>query len=301
MVHVTCYLVHVYHSDVRGSSWRLRQDQSVTTELQLNRGLYMSFASGERPLAGRRALITGGNRGIGKAIAFALAEQGCDVAITYNRSVSQAREVIATLRSFAMDCESFPLSMDEDIDYDKFCREVLSSFGPVDILINNAGMDYHGCPVSDTPSEDVWRLMRINAIAPHSLCSAFIPTLRQAARSDIIFISSLVTAMYGPNFAPYGMSKAALEALAFTLAKEERQYNMHVNIVAPGLVDTDMGARFTGNAKGGAAREKIMESLAYGRVCKPEEVASAVSYLVSPGASYINGQRIYVDGGGPLM
>src|SRR5690606_10743014 len=137
--------------------------------------------------------------------------------------------------------------------------------------ISNAGIDYRGCPVAETTVDEVQRIMQVNAIAPHALSAAFIPTLRKASRSDIIFISSVVTAIYGPGFAPYGMSKAALEALAFTLSKEEREHNMHVNIIAPGLVDTEMGARFTGNANAGTAREKIISSLPYGRICQPAE------------------------------
>jgi NAD(P)-dependent dehydrogenase (short-subunit alcohol dehydrogenase family) len=261
----------------------------------------MTANASEKPLHGRRALVTGGNRGIGQAIAVALARQGCDVAITYNQGRTTAEAVAAELRNMSIQSASFALKLDEGQDYIAFAAGVDDAFGPIDMLISNAGVDYRGCPVADTPIEEVRQMMQINAIAPHALSAAFIPTLRKAQRSDIIFISSMVTALYGPNFAPYAMSKAALEALAFTLAKEERAHNMHVNIVAPGLVDTDMGARFTGNASGGAARDKIIESLPYGRICRPEEVAGAVSYLVSPGSSYVNGQRLYIDGGGPLL
>jgi NAD(P)-dependent dehydrogenase (short-subunit alcohol dehydrogenase family) len=261
----------------------------------------MSADNLNKPLHGRRALVTGGNRGIGRAIALKLADQGCDVAITYNRGQTQAEAVAAELRALAVSSQTFVLQLEEPQDYRVLVEQVNGSFGAIDMLISNAGIDFRGCPVADTPIDEVRQMMQVNAVAPHALSAAFIPTLRRAPRSDIVFISSMVTAMYGPRFAPYGMSKAALEALAFCLAKEERSHNMHVNVVAPGLVDTDMGARFTGNANAGAARDLITASLPYGRICQPAEVADAVAYFVGPGASYVNGQRVYVDGGGSLL
>jgi NAD(P)-dependent dehydrogenase (short-subunit alcohol dehydrogenase family) len=110
-------------------------------------------------------------------------------------------------------------------------------------------------------------------------------------------ISSTVTEILGAGYAPYAMSKAALEALAFVLAKEEREHGIHVNVVAPGLVEAGMGLDYI-ERMGSGDVQGVAALAPYGRVCQPEEVASVVSFLVSEGASYVNGQRIYVQGGG---
>ena len=123
--------------------------------------------------------------------------------------------------------------------------------------------------------------------------------MREQPRGDIVFVSSIATQHYQANGAPYSMGKAAMEALAFTLAKEERRNNIHTNIVAPGLVVTEMGRRLVKGAGGVEDISTLDASSPYGRVCRPEDVAGVVRWLVSEGAGYVNGQRIYVDGGGP--
>ncbi len=119
--------------------------------------------------------------------------------------------------------------------------------------------------------------------------------MRTRPRGDIVFISSAATRSHAANSAPYNMGKTAMEALAFTLAKEERRHGIHVNIVAPGLVKTEMGRRLM-NAFGQDI-EAMDPSAPYGRVCRPEDVAAVVRWVVSDGAGYVNGERIYVDAG----
>jgi NAD(P)-dependent dehydrogenase (short-subunit alcohol dehydrogenase family) len=108
----------------------------------------------------------------------------------------------------------------------------------------------------------------------------------------------VATLSHGANGAPYNMGKAALEALAFTLAKEERGHGVRVNVVAPGLVETEMGRRLMRAAAGITDLRTLDSAAPYGRVCQPEDVAGVVRFLVSEGAGYVNGQRLYVDGGG---
>ena len=127
--------------------------------------------------------------------------------------------------------------------------------------------------------------------------------MRTRPRGDIVMISSVATSNMGPNGAPYNMGKAAMEALAFTLAKEERPHGIHVNIVCPGLVETDMGVRLT-RARSGNLDLTDLRSLdatmPLGHVCQPEDIANVVLFLCSGLAGYVTGQRIVVDGGGPL-
>ena len=138
--------------------------------------------------------------------------------------------------------------------------------------------------------------MRTHALGPFWLTNLLLPRMRTKPRGDIVFISSNTTRAKGmPGGAPYHMGKHAMEALAFSLAKEERGKGIHVNIVAPGLVKTEMGRRLM-NAWGQDI-DAMDESSPYGRVCRPEDIANVVRWIVSEGAGYVNGERIYVDGG----
>ena len=122
--------------------------------------------------------------------------------------------------------------------------------------------------------------------------------MRERARGDIVFISSVAARMLARNGAPYNMAKAALEALALTLAKEERAAGIHVNVVAPGLVNSDMGRRLVKAAMGVEDISSLDAGSPFGRVCRPEDVADVVRFLCSDAAGYVTGQVITVDGGG---
>ena len=120
-------------------------------------------------------------------------------------------------------------------------------------------------------------------------------------RGDIVMISSVATTLMSAHGAPYNMGKAAMEALALTLAKEERPNGIHVNVVAPGLVETDMGVRLTRAITGNrdlADLRSLDSASPFGRVCQPSDIAGVVRWLCGPGAGYVTGQRIEVDGGG---
>jgi NAD(P)-dependent dehydrogenase (short-subunit alcohol dehydrogenase family) len=121
--------------------------------------------------------------------------------------------------------------------------------------------------------------------------------MRTLGRGDIVMVSSSVSEVKGAGYAPYCMSKCALEALAAVLAKEERAHGIHVNTVAPGLVETPLGMRYV-EALGGRSMRDLDAIVPFGRVCQPEQVASVVAFLVSAEASYVSGQTVYVHGGG---
>lgn len=250
-------------------------------------------------LAGRRALVTGGHHGIGRAIALALAADGADVAITWRNRAEDARECVEQVRKLGRRAFEVRTEVDDNAQIEAAVLGVEAELGPVDILINNAGLDFEGADVVDTTPEQLEWLMRVNAFAPHHFCKLVIPGMRSRPRGDIVMISSNVSKLLGPGYAPYGMSKAALEALAFVLAKEERDHGIRVNVVAPGLVETEMGMRYVEAISEVDDIRALDAVVPYGRVCQPQEVADVVRFLVSDGASYVNGQRIYVDGGGP--
>jgi NAD(P)-dependent dehydrogenase (short-subunit alcohol dehydrogenase family) len=248
-------------------------------------------------LDGRVALVTGGGRGIGKAIALALAEDGADVAINYRRDEEAAKETVREIEALGRTGRAYPASIDDIEACEALVNAAVADFGYVDILVNNAGIASRGQSVADTDPAEVDRVIRTHAIGSWA-CSKFVlPSMRTRPRGDIVMISSAATLSMGGWSAPYNMGKAAQEALALTLAKEERRKGIHVNIVAPGLVDTEMGRRLVKGAMGVTDIRTMDERAPFGHVCTPEEVADVVRFVVSDAAGYMTAQRIGVDGG----
>ncbi len=247
-------------------------------------------------LAGRVALVTGSGRGIGKAIALGLAADGADVAVNYRRDEDAANETVAEIEKLGRRAKAYVASVADYADCERMAAAVLDDFGHVDILVNNAGVASRGRTVADTDPAEPDRLWKTHAYGAWAMAKLVLPSMRTRPRGDIVMISSAATVQMGPNSAPYNMAKAALEALAWTLAKEERSHGIHVNVVAPGLVDTEMGRRLVGSM-GVEDIRSIDARAAFGHVCTPEEVADVVRFVVSDAASYVNAQRIGVEGG----
>jgi len=245
----------------------------------------------------RVALVTGGGRGIGRSCALGLAEDGCDVAINYRRDADAADATVAEIEALGRRAVAYQASVDILADVEELARAVLDDFGAVDVLVHSAGIASRGRKVVDTDPSEVERVMATHAIAAHNLCRLIVPSMRALPRGDIVFISSVASRLLSAGGAPYNMAKAALEALALTLAKEERPNSIHVNVVAPGLVATEMGRRLV-KALGVDDIATLDATSAFGRVCTPEDVAQAVRFLCSDAAGYISGNVLIVDGGG---
>jgi NAD(P)-dependent dehydrogenase (short-subunit alcohol dehydrogenase family) len=249
-------------------------------------------------LAGRVALVTGGGRGIGRAIALGLAEDGADVAVNYRRDEAAAKETVAAIEKLGRRAIAYAASVDRYDECQRMVESVVRDFGHVDILVNNAGIASRGNTVEKTDPAEMERVVRTHAFGAHYLSQLVLASMKTRPRGDIVMISSAATLGYGAGGAPYNMGKAALEALAFTLAKEVRHRNIHVNVVAPGLVETEMGRRLAKATAGVQDLRELDASMPFGRVCQPEDVANAVRFFVSDRASYITGEKLYVYGGG---
>ncbi|MDQ1534096.1 MAG: hypothetical protein QOF28_1857 [Actinomycetota bacterium] len=248
-------------------------------------------------LDGRVALVTGGGRGIGRAIALGLAADGAAVAVNFRRAEASALATVEEITAAGGRAAAFAASVDRYEDDEKMVAAVREQLGPVDLLVNNAGVASRGLTVADTDPSEVDRLWRTHAFGAWALSKLVLPDMRAAPRGDIVMISSAAVVFMAPFSAPYNMAKSALEALALTLAKEERGHGVHVNIVAPGLVDTEMGRRLVKGAHGVDDIHTLDARSAFGHVCSPDEVAQVVRFVVSDASSYVTGQRIGVDGG----
>jgi NAD(P)-dependent dehydrogenase (short-subunit alcohol dehydrogenase family) len=249
-------------------------------------------------LSGRVALVTGASRGIGKAIALSLARVGADVAVNYRRDGGAAEQTVKEIEALGRKAKAYQASVENWDEDEKMVADVLADFGKISILVNNAGIASRGQAVVDTDPAEMERVVRIHAFGPHYLCKLVVPHMRGEGRGDIIMISSVATLGNGPRGAPYNMGKAAMEALALTLAKEERAHGIRTNIVAPSLTVTEMGKRLTRATSGVEDIHQLDARSPFGRVSEPEDVAAAVTWLVSSANPYANGQKININGGG---
>ena len=249
-------------------------------------------------LSGRTALVTGGSRGIGRAIALSLAGAGADVAINYRRDQAAAEATVRDVQAMGRKAKAYAASVETWDEDQAMVAEVLADFGSIGILVNNAGIASRGQSVADTDPAEMERVVRVHAFGPHYLSKLVIPQMRGLGRGDIVMISSVATLGMAARGGPYNMGKAAMEALALTIAKEERQHGIRCNIVAPSLTVTDMGERLVRATAGVQDIHQLDERSPFGRVSTPEDVAAAVTWLVSSANPYANGQKININGGG---
>ena len=248
------------------------------------------------PLSGRVALVTGGGRGIGRAVSLALAEDGAAVAVNYRRNEEAARQTVDDITSAGGNARMYHATIDDFERAQDMVAMIEGELGAVSILVNNAGIASRGLSVVDTDPGELRRVVAIDAFGSHYLSKLVVPQMRQLGRGDIVMISSVASRGLAANGGPYNMAKAAMEALAVTLSREERQNGIRVNVVAPGLVETEMGRRLMKATAGVTDMRTLDASMPFGKVCQPEDVANVVRFLVSERNVYITGEKIYCDG-----
>jgi 3-oxoacyl-[acyl-carrier protein] reductase len=242
-------------------------------------------------LSGKTALVTGGTRGIGRAIVEAFAEAGANVAFTYRSSAETADALKAELEEGG----ATVLALQSDAaDFDaaqEAVQAVLDAWGSLDVLVNNAGVTRDNLLIR--MSEDDWNaVIDVNLGSVFNLCkAAYRPMMKQRA-GRVINVSSVVGVTGNPGQANYAASKAGIIGFTKSLARELGARGVTANVVAPGYVETDMT-----DALGDAAKEAMTGSIPLKRTATPEDIANAVLFLASDAASYITGHVLHVDGG----
>ncbi|MDA1076908.1 MAG: SDR family NAD(P)-dependent oxidoreductase [Proteobacteria bacterium] len=250
-------------------------------------------------LKGRTALITGASRGIGRAIAERFAAEGANVAINYTNNREAAQEVLEAVSAHGGKAAIYQADVADESATDAMIEAAIATFGQIDILVNNAGLGSAAInrpAIADATNEQWSTLLNVNLWGPIYLCRKLVPHMRRAPRSDVLMLSSIAAQSLNPGFGVYAVSKAALEAMAHTLAREEKASGMRVNIIAPGLVDTDMGRRIVAATSGGASITDMQANLPFGFVCTPDDIAATALHLCSEDGRYITNRRITISG-----
>jgi 3-oxoacyl-[acyl-carrier protein] reductase len=252
-------------------------------------------------MQGRLALITGSSRGIGAGIALALAKAGADIAINYQSNADAANAVASEVRTLGRRAAIYQADITQEAACQAMVATVLADFGKVDILVNNAGIGSIHVEqplVTDTRPADLQRLFDHHVMGALYLCKLLVPQMRVLPRGDVVMISSHATHALSARMGTYNVAKAGMEALAYTLAKEERQYGIRVNIVAPGLIETDTTQLLMATTRGITDLRALDASSPFGFMAQPADIGAAVVYLCSEGGRYVTHQRLAVNGGG---
>ena len=244
----------------------------------------------------RVAIVTGGSRGIGKAIVELLAGLGAQVVVNYVRGKDAAEAFVSELQAREVSAIAVQANVGNADEAQRLIDTTLSHFKRIDILVCNAGI-WEGSPLEEM-SEELWdRTLNINLKGTWSVCRAVVAPMKEQRAGKIVILTSTAGQRGEANFSNYAASKGAQIAFTKSLADELGEWNINVNAVAPGWVDTDMTTEALGDEK---EREQIVAEIPLRRIATPEDIAGPVAFLCSDWARHITGEILNVNGGSVL-
>ena len=242
-------------------------------------------------LEGKVALVTGGSRGIGRAICLELASRGATVIVNFHRSADAANEVVSEIESGGGTAAAWQADVSNADQVANLFKQAVAAQGTIDILVNNAGMTRDNVIMMMKP-DDFDTVMNTNLRSCWLCCKAAARLMMRKRTGSIINITSVVGIAGNGGQTNYAASKAGIIGLTKSLAKEVAVRGIRVNAVAPGFIDTDMTADLSDELKGTA-----IDAIPLGRMGAPQDIAKAVAFLASGDSAYITGQTLVVDGG----
>ncbi len=245
----------------------------------------------EKRLKGKNALVTGGSRGIGRAICLRLAEEGAHIVINYASNEDAAKDVLTLIEAQGGSGSLLPFDVSDTSSVKEKISRFIKENGPIQILVNNAGITRDAL-VARMKEADWDKVISVNLKGAFNCVQACAMAMMKARWGRIINIGSVVGTSGNPGQANYAAAKAGLQGFTKTVAKEMATRGITVNLVAPGFIETDMTAVLPEKIK-----ERLLGEIPLGRMGQPQEVAAAVAFLASEDASYITGHTLHVNGG----